>query len=98
LRRGLEGRQALAWLLGSNLALGLVGTALWLAGLPDYVSFGGFLIVAALYLGLILFPSRLWRRMPRRAETRLAPSPRSAANDPQRPPSDGGADADGDPH
>ncbi|HYB49698.1 MAG TPA: MraY family glycosyltransferase [Burkholderiaceae bacterium] len=66
LRRGWSARETLAWLLGANVALSLVGTLLWRVGAPDYVSFGGFLIVAALYLGLFLFPSRLWRLLPRR--------------------------------
>ncbi len=72
LRRGLRASQALAWLLGGNLAMGATGTVLWLAGVPDYVSFGGFLALAALYLSLFLFPSRLWRRLPRRADERAA--------------------------
>lgn len=66
LRRGLDGPRTLAYLLGGNLALGATGTALWLAGVPEFVSFGVFLIVAALYLGLFLFPARYWRRAPRR--------------------------------
>ena len=66
LRRGYSSAETLAWLLGSNVILSVVGTLLWRAGTPDYISFGGFLIVSALYLGLFLFPSRLWRLLPRR--------------------------------
>jgi UDP-GlcNAc:undecaprenyl-phosphate GlcNAc-1-phosphate transferase len=98
LRRGLDAPHALAWLLGSNLALGLLGTILWLAGVPDYVSFGGFLIVAALYLSLVLFPSRLWRRIPRRADGRPPLASRSAANDPENRAADTGPDANVDRH
>jgi len=66
LRRGRGARETLAWLLGANVALSVIGTILWRVGAPEYVSFGGFLIVAALYLGLFLFPTRLWRMLPRR--------------------------------
>jgi UDP-GlcNAc:undecaprenyl-phosphate GlcNAc-1-phosphate transferase len=62
LRRGCSAPQALAWLLAGNLALGLVGTALWRLEVPEYIGFAAFLLVAAVYLGLVLFPSRLWRR------------------------------------
>ncbi len=67
LRRGQGGVRTLLWLLGANVAMGAAGTALWKAGAPDYASFGGFLAISAVYLALFLFPSRLWRRMPRRA-------------------------------
>lgn len=69
LRRGFTPAQALAWLLGANVALGLTGTILWRAGVPDYASFAGFMLVTAAYLALFLFPSRLWRRLPRRARS-----------------------------
>jgi UDP-GlcNAc:undecaprenyl-phosphate GlcNAc-1-phosphate transferase len=71
LRRGLDAQQALVWLLAANLLLGLAGTLMWLGGVPDYVSFGGFLAVTAVYLALFLFPTRLWRRRLQRA----APAP-----------------------
>ena len=69
LRRGYSTPKTLAWLLGANVLLSVVGTLLWRAGAPDYISFGGFLIVSALYLGLFLFPSRLWRLLPRQPRT-----------------------------
>jgi len=62
LRRGCSAPQALAWLLSGNTALGLVGTALWQFDVPEYIGFAAFLAVAAVYLGLVLFPSRMWRR------------------------------------
>jgi len=66
LRRGFTGPQTLLWLLGANLVLSAVGTALWRLGVPEFVSLAAFLVVAAVYLGLFLFPARLWRRLPRR--------------------------------
>lgn len=66
LRRGYTGPHSLLWLLGANLALGAIGTVLWRQGLPEFISLAAFLIVAALYLGMFLFPARLWRRLPRR--------------------------------
>jgi len=66
LRRGLSGAGTLAWLLGANLALSALGTALWRQGAPEFVSLAAFLLVAAIYLALFLFPARLWRRLPRR--------------------------------
>lgn len=62
LRRGLSAKGTLALLLGANLALGLAGTGLWVAGVPDYISFAAFLGVTLLYLSGFLFPTRLWRR------------------------------------
>jgi len=62
LRRGLSGTATLSLLLGANAALGIAGTAMWLSGVPDYVSFAAFLLVTALYLSRFLFPTRLWRR------------------------------------
>jgi UDP-GlcNAc:undecaprenyl-phosphate GlcNAc-1-phosphate transferase len=64
LRRGYSAPRCLLWLLGANLALSATGTALWRLGVPDYASLAAFLIVAALYLGVFLFPARLWRRLP----------------------------------
>jgi UDP-GlcNAc:undecaprenyl-phosphate GlcNAc-1-phosphate transferase len=98
LRRGVEARRALACLLCCNLVLGLLGTALWLGGVPDYVSFGGFLVVAAIYLGLLLFPNRLWRRIPRRTTTRPPLQPRAVADAAQNPSAGEDADSNVDPH
>jgi len=66
LRRGFSSLEVLVCLLGANLVLGVAGTVLWKAGVPDYASFGGFLAVTSAYLALFLYPSRLWRRLPRR--------------------------------
>lgn len=68
LRRGYTGAQSLLWLLGANVALGCIGTILWATGVADSTSFGIFLAIALAYLGLFLFPARLWRRSPRRAQ------------------------------
>jgi UDP-GlcNAc:undecaprenyl-phosphate/decaprenyl-phosphate GlcNAc-1-phosphate transferase len=82
LRRGYSAQQSLLALLGASLALGAAGTVLWKAGVPDYVSFGGFLIVVALYLGVFLFPGRMWRRLPRAARADAQRSaPASGAKD-----------------
>ncbi len=66
LRRGYSAPQTLIWLLSANVILSIIGTLLWRVGTPEYISFGSFLIIVALYLGLFLFPSRLWRLLPRR--------------------------------
>jgi UDP-GlcNAc:undecaprenyl-phosphate GlcNAc-1-phosphate transferase len=66
LRRGCSAAQCLLWLLGANLVLSATGTALWRLGVPDYYSLAGFLLVTAAYLGIFLFPARLWRHLPRR--------------------------------
>jgi UDP-GlcNAc:undecaprenyl-phosphate GlcNAc-1-phosphate transferase len=79
LRRGYSARRCLVVLLGADCVLSLVGTVLWQAGVPDYLSFGAFLAVAAAYLGLFLFPSRLWRRLPGRGRSEAAARPREPA-------------------
>jgi len=85
LRRGCSARQSLTWLLGANIVLGLVGTVLWRIGVPEYASFGLFLIVTALYLGVFLFPSRLlWRLLPRRPRLETRAQARTTAP-PSRP-------------
>jgi UDP-GlcNAc:undecaprenyl-phosphate GlcNAc-1-phosphate transferase len=87
LRRGMDAKQALAFLLGANVLLGAIGTVMWRVGVPDYLSFGAFMIVAAIYLGVFLFPSRLWRRKPRRSAVRG-----TATLPPARPPGEQPAD------
>jgi UDP-GlcNAc:undecaprenyl-phosphate/decaprenyl-phosphate GlcNAc-1-phosphate transferase len=62
LRRGLSPAQAVALLLGANLALGTIGAIGWAAGLPDMWLFAGYIVVALVYLALFLFPARLLRR------------------------------------
>jgi len=66
LRRGYSGPGTLVRLLGANLVLSALGTVLWRLGAPESISLAAFLVVAAVYLGLFLFPARLWRRLPRR--------------------------------
>ena len=63
LRRGYGTGQVLTWLVAASLALGMAGTLLWLAGTPDYASFGAFLALSAVYLGTFLFPSRWLLRL-----------------------------------
>ncbi len=79
LRRGYTVRQTLARLVGANLLLGVTGTLLWQLGVPDYYSLAAFLAVAALYLGLFLFPARFWRRLPRRTRAAEQPAGRPGA-------------------
>ena len=88
LRRGYTAPQTLLRLLGANVLLSLVGTALWRLGAPEAVSLLGFLCVAAAYLALFLFPARLWRMLPRRlrADGERADAERAAADGPAGPP------------
>ncbi len=81
LRRGYSGPHSLLWLLGANLALGAVGTVLWRQDVPEYISLAAFLIVAAVYLAMFLFPARLWRRLPRRMREAGAGAPPAGSDD-----------------
>jgi UDP-GlcNAc:undecaprenyl-phosphate/decaprenyl-phosphate GlcNAc-1-phosphate transferase len=65
LRRGGSQGACLVWLLAANVAMGLAGTLLWRTGVEDYVSFGAFLVVAAMYVGIFLYPTRLRRALAR---------------------------------
>ncbi len=67
LRRGGSQTGCLVWLLGANLVLGLAGTLMWRAGVEDYVSFGVFLVIGAVYVGIFLYPTRLRRALARPA-------------------------------
>ena len=90
LRRGYSPGECLRMLLGANVALAILGTALWRIGLPEYASFGAFLALAAIYLRFFLVPSRLWRLLPRpRAPQRPARAATGSAG-----PSDAPANVD----
>jgi UDP-GlcNAc:undecaprenyl-phosphate GlcNAc-1-phosphate transferase len=86
LRRGYSGPQCLIGLLSANLLLGAAGTALWRLGYPEYVSLAGFMVIGAAYLGIFLFPARLWRLLPRlRRDMEPQPRPEETARAPDEP-------------
>ena len=62
LRRGMSPAHAVAFLLVVNLGLGAMGTLGWAVGVPETWLFAGYVVVALVYLGLFLFPARLFRR------------------------------------
>jgi UDP-GlcNAc:undecaprenyl-phosphate GlcNAc-1-phosphate transferase len=66
-RRGFTGPQAVLVIVGANTVLGLIGTIGWRAGVPDYVLFGGFVLLGLIYLMLFLYPARFLRLQRRRA-------------------------------
>jgi UDP-GlcNAc:undecaprenyl-phosphate GlcNAc-1-phosphate transferase len=66
LRRGYSTGQAVLIIVGANAALGLVGTIGWRLGVPEYVLFGGFVLLGLVYLALFLFPARFLRLQRRR--------------------------------
>jgi UDP-GlcNAc:undecaprenyl-phosphate GlcNAc-1-phosphate transferase len=61
LRRGFSPRKTLLVLVGINAALGLVGTALWRAGAPDWWIFWSFLGVCVVYFAVFFLPFRFYR-------------------------------------
>jgi len=61
LRRGLGPRRTLLVLVGANIALGLVGTALWQVGVPDWWIFWSFLAVCVAYFAAFFMPMRYYR-------------------------------------
>jgi UDP-GlcNAc:undecaprenyl-phosphate GlcNAc-1-phosphate transferase len=61
LRRGLGPRRTLLVLVGANILLGLVGTALWQYGVPDWWIFWSFLAVCAAYFAAFFMPLRYYR-------------------------------------
>jgi UDP-GlcNAc:undecaprenyl-phosphate GlcNAc-1-phosphate transferase len=95
LRRGYSAPQCLMWLLGANLLLSATGTVLWRAGVPESLSLAAFLAVAAAYLGVFLFPARLWRLLPR-LRREMEPQPRPGQDDavPAVPEPDAAAERD----
>jgi UDP-GlcNAc:undecaprenyl-phosphate GlcNAc-1-phosphate transferase len=66
LRRGHSAGQAVLIIVGANVALGLAGTIGWRLGVPEYVLFGGFVLLGLVYLALFLFPARFLRLQRRR--------------------------------
>ena len=70
LRRGMSVHATLVAILAANIALGGIGTALWWADVPDYVSFAAFLAVGLIYLAVFLFPGRFMRITRRRVASR----------------------------
>ena len=66
LRRGLSPAAAAATLVGANAALGALGTAGWLIGIPEAWLFAGFVAVGLAYLSAFLHPGWLMRIKARR--------------------------------
>jgi UDP-GlcNAc:undecaprenyl-phosphate GlcNAc-1-phosphate transferase len=69
LRRGLGPWQTLGVLVGANLLLAGIGTAMWRAGVPDTWIFWSYLAVCAVYFALFFMPFRLYRLRARAAAT-----------------------------
>ena len=61
LRRGFGPWQTLGLLVGANLALAAVGTAMWRYGVADRWIFWSYLVVCAVYFALFFMPFRLYR-------------------------------------
>ena len=69
MRCGMSGGVTVATIVGTNAALGLLGTVGWRAGLSEPVLFVGFMIIGLIYLAAFLDPARLiqWSRLRGRA-------------------------------
>jgi UDP-GlcNAc:undecaprenyl-phosphate GlcNAc-1-phosphate transferase len=67
LRRGYGPWQTLGLLVGANLLLALIGTAMWKAGVADRWIFWSYLVVCAVYFALFFMPFRLYRLRARAA-------------------------------
>ena len=67
LRRGFGPWQTLALLVGANIVLALVGTAMWKSGVADRWIFWSYLAVCAVYFALFFMPFRLYRLRARAA-------------------------------
>lgn len=67
LRRGYGPAQTVAIIVGANVALGAIGTAGWLAGVPEPVLFGGFVVLGCVYVATFLYPARFLRIRQRRS-------------------------------
>jgi UDP-GlcNAc:undecaprenyl-phosphate GlcNAc-1-phosphate transferase len=65
-RRGFTGLQTVLIIIGANFLLGLVGTAGWQLGAPEYALFGAFVLLGLIYLALFLYPARFLRIQRRR--------------------------------
>jgi UDP-GlcNAc:undecaprenyl-phosphate GlcNAc-1-phosphate transferase len=67
LRRGFGPWQTLGLLVGANVVLALIGTAMWKTGVADRWIFWSYLIVCAVYFALFFMPFRLYRLRARAA-------------------------------
>jgi UDP-GlcNAc:undecaprenyl-phosphate GlcNAc-1-phosphate transferase len=67
LRRGFGPWQTLGLLVGANIVLALVGTAMWKSGVADRWIFWSYLAVCAVYFALFFMPFRLYRLRARAA-------------------------------
>ena len=67
LRRGFGPWQTLALLVGANVVLALIGTAMWKSGVADRWIFWSYLAVCAVYFALFFMPFRLYRLRARAA-------------------------------
>jgi UDP-GlcNAc:undecaprenyl-phosphate/decaprenyl-phosphate GlcNAc-1-phosphate transferase len=67
LRRGFGPWQTLGLLVGANVVLALIGTALWKSGVADRWIFWSYLAVCAVYFALFFMPFRLYRLRARAA-------------------------------
>jgi UDP-GlcNAc:undecaprenyl-phosphate GlcNAc-1-phosphate transferase len=61
IRRGLSPRRALAVMVAVNVVLGLIGTALWQYGVPEWWIFWSFLAVCLAYFAVFFMPMRYYR-------------------------------------
>jgi UDP-GlcNAc:undecaprenyl-phosphate GlcNAc-1-phosphate transferase len=67
LRRGYGAWQALGLLVGANLLLAGIGTAMWRSGVADRWIFWSYLAICAIYFALFFMPFRLYRLRARAA-------------------------------
>jgi len=67
LRRGFGPWQTLGLLVGANVVLALIGTAMWKTGVADRWIFWSYLVVCAVYFALFFMPFRLYRLRARAA-------------------------------
>jgi UDP-GlcNAc:undecaprenyl-phosphate GlcNAc-1-phosphate transferase len=67
LRRGFSPWQTLALLVGANVVLALIGTAMWKSGVADRWIFWSYLAVCGVYFALFFMPFRLYRLRARAA-------------------------------
>ena len=61
LRRGFSAWQTLGLLVGANLLMAAIGSAMWRAGVADRWIFWSYLAVCAVYFALFFMPFRLYR-------------------------------------
>ena len=67
LRRGFGPWQTLGLLIGTNLLMGIIGTAMWRAAVEDRWIFWSYLVVCGMYFALFFMPFRLYRLRARAA-------------------------------